>query len=230
MAQSAKLIKVIHVLNALVETLGALFTVLVVIGVSLVLSLFTPLYSRSVLYLLNQISLPANAKPIQPATAIVVLGGGLTNDHQNNNIINQYTEQRLKTAVQLYQQQPLPIVVSGKEAPWMMAWLQTQNIWWVIPEKNSFNTCENAKFTAETVNVNSVILVTDAYHMNRSRRQFALYGISTTPYIAELGEPANWHRIGQNLKHSRRASYELLAFIRDLFYPQVDCKPVKHSS
>lgn len=227
MAQSAKLIKVIDALNALVETLGALFTVSVVIGVSLVLSMFTPLYSKAVLYLLNQISLPDNAEPTQPTTAIVVLGGGLTNDRQNNNVINQYTEQRLKTAVQIYQQQPLPIVVSGKEAPWMMAWLQSQNIWWVIPEKNSFNTCENAKFTAETVNVNSVILVTDAYHMNRSRRQFSLYGISTTPRIAELSEPTDWHRLGQNLKHSRRASYELLAFVRDLFYPQVDCKSVR---
>ena len=216
--------KLIKALARIFQTLGSFLTVAMIFGILLVASFFTPLFSKGMLSVLNEITLPERANLSNTTTAIVVLGGGLTNDQQNNIIVNQYTEARLKTAVNLHQKTQLPIVVSGKEAPWMMAWLQRHDVWWVVPEKNSVNTCENAKFTAETVKIHNVILVTDPYHMNRARRQFALYDIATTPYIAELNEPTDWHKIGQNLKHSRRAMYEFLAFVRDIFFPQVDCK------
>lgn len=214
----------INACRTITLTLGTFVIVVSALGCILVISLFTPLYSRGVLFVLNQISLPPTARLQHPPTAIVVLGGGLTNNRQNDIVINQYTQSRLQTAEQQYQHLELPIVVSGKESPWMRRWLQQQNIWWVIAEKNSFNTCENAKFTAQTINVRDVILVTDAYHMNRARRQFALNGIATLPNIAPLPQPADWYSLADNLKHSRRATYELLAFGRDVLRPQQDCK------
>ena len=110
----------------------------------------------------------------------------------------------------------------------MAKWLQKKGIMWVVAEKNSFNTCQNAKFTAETISVKNVVLVTDAYHMNRSRRQFALNNIATVPRIAPLNKPTDWYHLDQNLQHSRRAMYELLAFSRDLIRPQYECQPSKY--
>lgn len=85
---------------------------------------FTPLFSTIVLFILDYYRLPESAVSVNPATAIVVLGGGLTNNQQNEIVINQFTESRLIKASQVYQQTGLPIIVSGKEAPWMAKWLQ----------------------------------------------------------------------------------------------------------
>lgn len=216
--------KLIDIIRFVVSTLGVFLTVAIVMGCGLIISLFTPLYSQAVLYILNQVSLPTDARLQQPPTAIVVLGGGLTNNQQNDIVINKYTLARLKKAKQVYQAYHLPIVVSGKESPWMRNWLKSQNIWWVVAEKNSFNTCENAKFTAENLAINNAILITDAYHMNRARRQFALNHLATLPIEAPLPQAKGWTHIASNLQHSRRASYELLAFGRDILRPQQNCK------
>ncbi len=216
--------KLIEIARYTLSTFGVFVTVGMTLACGLVLSLLTPLYSQAVLFLLNQISLPPNAPLQHPPTAIVVLGGGLTNNLQNEIVINKYTAARLETAKITYQRYHLPIIASGKESPWMIRWLQSQKIWWVIAEKNSFNTCENAKFTAKNVAINDVILVTDAYHMNRARRQFALNGISTLPIEANLPKPTSWSDYASNLQHSRRASYELLAFARDILNPQTNCQ------
>jgi uncharacterized SAM-binding protein YcdF (DUF218 family) len=216
--------KLIKMLVFVISTLGSFITVAIVLGCLLIISLFTPVYSQAMLFVLNQLGLPNNARLQHPPTAIVVLGGGLTNNRQNDIVINQYTRARLEQAEQLYQRFQLPIIVSGKESPWMMRWLQQHNIWWVVPETKSFNTCENAKFTAQTIKVSNVILVTDPYHMNRARRQFALNGIATLPSSAPLPKPTQWSNLTANLQHSRRATYEMLAFTRDIFYPQAECR------
>ena len=217
--------KLINYLERFFLTIKRILTVVVLVGCLITLSFFTPLFSTIVLFILDCYRLPESAVSVNPATAIVVLGGGLTNNQQNDIIINQFTESRLIKSSQVYQQTGLPIIVSGKEAPWMAKWLQKKGIMWVLAEKNSFNTCQNAKYTAEMVNVKQVILVTDAYHMNRSRRQFAINGVATVPSIAPLPKPNDWQHFDQNLQHSRRALYELLAFARDLVKPQYDCQP-----
>lgn len=191
-------------------------------------STFTPLFSHGILFILNHVNLPANATP--PATphatptAIVVLGGGLTSNAQNDIVVNDFTLSRLQTAKLLYDNRHLPIIVSGKEAPWMQRWLQSHGVTDVIMEKNSNNTCENARFTAQTADLTQAILVTDKYHMNRARRQFALNDIATVAEPAALSVPTSWQKPYQNLKHSRRALYELVAFARDVYYPQENCR------
>lgn len=220
----AVFVRFIKALGRIFQAFGTVLTVAITLGVMLVASFFTPLFSGAILFVLNQVALPDTAKLTDISSAIVVLGGGLTNDKHNNIVVNQYTKARLEQAVLLHHKTQLPIVVSGKEAPWMMAWLQRQNIWWVIPESNSFNTCENAKFTAKMLKINNVILITDPYHMSRARRQFALNQVATVAHPADLYQPTGWYEISQNLKHSRRAMYELMAFFRDVFAPQQDCK------
>lgn len=219
----AVFVKFVRALERFFRALGTVLTVAIILGTLLVASFFTPVFSKAILFVLNQVALPDNAKLNDISSAIVVLGGGLTNDKQNNIIINQYTKARLEQAVLLHQKTQLPIVVSGKEAPWMMAWLQKQNIWWVVAESNSFNTCENAKFTAKMLKINNIILITDPYHMSRARRQFALNHIASTPHPADLEQSTGWYELSQNLKHSRRAMYELLAFFRDVFLPKQNC-------
>lgn len=159
-----------------------------------------------------------------PITAYVVLGGGLTNDKQNRPVLNDYSLSRVETVAKAYERNPLPIILSGTEAPWMQAWLEAHGIYNIVSENASMNTCENARFTAKRLYVRHVYLVSDQYHMARARRQFALNGIATTPLPAPMPQPRDWYYPEYNLNHSRRAVYEVAAYLRDVIRPQSDCR------
>lgn len=162
--------------------------------------------------------------------AIVVLGGGLRK--QNGKIvINAYTEKRLQQTYHLYQQQPLPIVLSGVESPYMQKWLIQHDIQAEFLENKSMNTCENTRFTALLLQKQggapNVYLITDAYHMPRSQRLFAQNGIQTIPIVADLPNPlTQWQPALQNWMHSRRATYEMIALLRDSWVGQTDCREI----
>ena len=184
-----------------------------------------------------------HASMLQP-TAYIVLGGGLTrqnaqistakeaqldntadaNAERSPIVINQYTRSRLQTVWHRYQQHPLPIILSGVESPWMQEWLAAKGINDVVSENASMNTCENARFTAKRLAIQYAFLVTDAYHMRRAQRQFALNGITTTPIIATLPYSKHWWNWRENSRHSRRTIYELAAYLRDVIRPQSDCR------
>lgn len=180
----------------------------------------------------------------QPDTpnAYVILGGGLTQTQTEPKpliILNSYSHYRTERLWQVWQSEPLPIVSSGVESPWIMAGLahfakDGEHKPAVISENASMNTCENARFSAkliahETTNGNlapthHIYLVSDWYHMARARRQFAKAGLATTPIIAPMPEPLSWQNPKSNLNHARRAFYETLALIRDIVRPQTDCR------
>lgn len=190
------------------------------------ISLFTPLFSQAIVYVFGLLPLPdvpAFAMS-SPPTAYVVLGGGLTNDHNNQTILNRYSLNRARTAAGAYHDLPLPIVLSGAEAPWLGQWLIEHGIDGLISENASMNTCENARFTAKRIPLHHVYLITDSYHMARARRQFALNGINSTPISAPLPVNRDWLKPAQNLTHSRRAVYEVAAYLRDVIRPQRDCR------
>ena len=111
--------KLINYLERFFSTIKRILTVVVLVGCLVTLSFFTPLFSTIVLFILDCYRLPESAVSVNPATAIVVLGGGLTNNQQNEIVINQFTESRLIKESQVYQQTGLPIIVSSKDAPWM---------------------------------------------------------------------------------------------------------------
>lgn len=220
--RAIKVFKIINVVFVVGST-----TIIVVI-----VSLFTPLFSKSVVYLLNHLPLPpmTGAAISSPPTAYVVLGGGLTNDNNNQIILNGYTLNRARTAAAAYHKLPLPVVLSGAEAPWIEHWLIANGVSGIISENASMNTCENARFTAKRIPLHHIYLITDAYHMARARRQFALNNINTTPIDAPLPVDLDWLEPAQNLSHSRRAVYELAAYLRDVLRPQSDCRSAHHVS
>lgn len=214
-----RMIKVFRIIN-ITFLLGSTAIILVLV------SLFTPLFSRAVVYVFDHLPLPAIPAADMGSTpsAYVVLGGGLTNDNNNQIILNGYSLNRIRTAAIAYHDLPLPIIISGAEAPWMSQWLIEHGIDEPISENASMNTCENARFTAKRVPLYHVYLVTDNYHMARARRQFALNGINSTPINAPLPVSLDWMEPAQNLSHSRRAVYEIAAYLRDVLRPQLDCR------
>lgn len=164
--------------------------------------------------------------------AIVVLGGGLTLGANGKDIVvNNYTRLRLEKTLQVEKQYPLPIVLSGVEAPYMQAWLKERGIEAKLLENRSMNTCENSRFSSLLLQKKggapTVILITDEYHMPRTRRLFALNGIETVPVIAPMPTTlTDWRPSEQNYDHSRRANYELLATIRDTLFGSSHCREI----
>ena len=164
--------------------------------------------------------------------AIVVLGGGLTLDKDAKTIVvNDYTRLRLEKTLEIEKQYQLPIVLSGVEAPYMQAWLKTRGVDAKLLEDRSMNTCENTRFSSLLLQKKggapTVILVTDEYHMPRTRRLFALNGIETIPVEAPMPTKlTTWRPSVKNYDHSRRANYEVLASIRDVFLGSSDCREI----
>lgn len=150
--------------------------------------------------------------------------------HKPNIVLNDYTLKRMQTVMQYYQKNPLPIILTGVDAPWMQDWLYNYNIDNVITENASMNTCENARFTAKRLHLQNVYLITDAYHMTRARRQFALNGIHALPIPAPLPMEKGWLEPSNNAQHSRRTLYELAAYARDVFVPQDNCREASEVS
>lgn len=213
-------LKVFRIIN-ITFVLGSGLIIVVII------SLFTPLFSRTVVYIFQHLPLPpmTGAAMSSPPTAYVILGGGLTNDNNNRIILNDYSLNRVQAAATAYHNLPLPVVLSGAEAPWLGQWLIEHGIDGIISENASMNTCENARFTAKRIPLHHVYLVTDSYHMARARRQFALNNINTTAIDAPLPVARSWVEPAQNLSHSRRAVYEIAAYLRDILRPQKNCRP-----
>ncbi len=176
--------------------------------------------------------LPAQPKKLSEPYAIVVLGGGLTLDKNGKDIVvNSYTRLRLEKTLEVEKQNHLPIVLSGVEAPYMQAWLKERGVDAKLLEQRSMNTCENTRFSSLLLQKKggapTVMLVTDEYHMPRTRRLFALNGIETIPVIAPMPTAlTRWQPSTQNYDHSRRANYELLATIRDMLFGSSDCREV----
>ncbi len=176
-------------------------------------------------------------EPVYPASsskpyAIVVLGGGLTlADNQKDIVVNKYTRLRLEKTLEVEKQYHLPIVLSGVEAPYMQAWLKERNVEAKLLENRSMNTCENSRFSSLLLQKKggapTVILITDVYHMPRTRRLFALNGIETIPVEAPMPSKLTvWRPSRQNYDHSRRANYEMLATIRDILFGSSGCREV----
>ena len=171
-------------------------------------------------------------RPYDQPHAIIILGGGLTTGQKKGEIVvNAYTQKRLEKAVELYKEYRLPILLSGVEAPYMQKWLEKYDIKAHFSENKSMNTCENTRFSSLLLQKQggapTVYLVTDAYHMPRSQRLFANNGISTLAVNAPLPNPlTNWKPDSINLMHSRRATYELLATFRDLWFGESNCREI----
>lgn len=132
---------------------------------------------------------------------IVTLGGGATLDTPNVNgtgHLSGFAANRLLTAAQLYQKLKVPIIISGGkvlETTGCEAEIsKTILIGLGIPgdkiilEDRSLNTTENAQFTKQVLRqfgFSRPVLVTSAFHMERSVLQFEKAQVAVLPYPAD---------------------------------------------
>ena len=145
-------------------------------------------------------------------------------------VVNNYTRLRLEKTLEVEKKYKLPIVLSGVEAPYMQRWLKSHVVDAKLLEDRSMNTCENTRFSSLLLQKKggapTVILITDRYHMPRTRRLFALNGIETIPVEAPMPTSlTRWRPSEQNYDHSRRANYEMLATMRDMWFG-TECREV----
>jgi uncharacterized SAM-binding protein YcdF (DUF218 family) len=129
---------------------------------------------------------------------IIVLGAGATLDTPNvdsRGHLGGSAANRLLTGVQLYHKLGVPIIFSGgqifatdgNESEVAKNILLTLGVpaGKIIAESASLNTADNARYTAAILRqqgFKNPILVTSAYHMERSVRQFAKAGVTVVPY------------------------------------------------
>lgn len=162
-------------------------------GLVLLWLLATPLVSHALMALVE------DQPPLQPAAmkqaqAIVVLGGGSYFDapEYGGDTAGSASLERIRYAARLARESGLPILVSGgaplggkAEGEVMREALERDfgvRVRWV--EAQSFDTAQNAGLSAAVLHaagVDSVLLVTHAFHMRRARAAFEQAGMRVVP-------------------------------------------------
>jgi len=161
------------------------------------LALSTPLVAHALIRALEPPPL-ADAQRAG-AQAIVILAGGRVraSPEWGGDTVNTASLRRVRYGAQLARETTLPVLLAGgnpdraplPEARLMQALLEREfgiQARWV--EDRSDTTAENARFTAAILaplGVTRVLLVTDAFHMPRARRAFAIAGLD--PIAAPTG-------------------------------------------
>jgi len=147
--------------------------------------------------------LPTTPPPDDPPKAIVVLGGDLirTENEQLGARPGLLTLDRLRTAAALQRKTGLPILVTGGTVQVYAAPVgdvmarslqddfKTPAQW---TENRSINTQQNAQYTAHILKahgIDSVYLVTHAWHMRRALLAFRVTGLKVTAAPTDLDEP-----------------------------------------
>ena len=133
------------------------------------------------------------------ADVIIVLGGGTVRDVPTlpgwGGQLHDVSAQRLLASFALHRQTGLPILASGGEvfsgegyeARYMRDVLITQGMVAdkIIVEDRSLTTTENAQYSAQILRERGLhrpLLITSAFHIPRSVRNFELAGIEVRPY------------------------------------------------
>lgn len=154
-----------------------------------------PVVSMSLMSLVEPYPALSNAEiATTQAQAIVVLGGGRNYDavEYGGDTVSEYTLARIRYGARLHRLTQLPVLVTGgtpleiriPEGELMADALQQDfntTVKW--KEIESRNTAENAQFSADILKkegINRILLVTQAWHMNRAVPLFINQGLETT--------------------------------------------------
>lgn len=156
-----------------------------------VLVLSTPFVSSNLMELISYNTV-INSGDLKKADAIVILGAGISESAREYDGVDlsPSTLQRIRYGAYLFNQTGLPILVSGgklpgqqySEAAIMKKILEETFMTparWI--EESSLSTDENAEYSQEilaTDKINSIILVTHSWHMNRAARLFEKTGLN----------------------------------------------------
>jgi uncharacterized SAM-binding protein YcdF (DUF218 family) len=178
------------------------------IAVSLIgLTLFSlPVVSRTLIESLEW-RLP-RAPPDRPPAAIVILsadaGYGTGEGFEKGLGIGAFTLERMRAGALLQRQTNLPVLVSGGEleqgaepiAPQMARSLESEfgvPVRWIEPR--SEDTWQNAESSAALLHaagIDSVYLVSHAWHLRRAVMAFAHFGIAATPAPLRYDRPPSF--------------------------------------
>lgn len=179
---------------------GRLLMAVSLIGL-LVFSL--PVTSRTLITSLEQ-GLP-RAPPDQPPAAIVILGGdagfGTDTGLETGTGIGPLSFERLRAGALMQRRTGLPVLVTGGAlepgaepiAAQMARSLHDEfsvTARWIEPASD--DTWQNAQFSAALLHaagINSVFLVSQAWHLRRGAMAFAYFGIATTPAPLRFDRP-----------------------------------------
>jgi uncharacterized SAM-binding protein YcdF (DUF218 family) len=142
---------------------------------------------------------PLDAADRAAAQAIVILAGGriYSSPEWGGDTVSSSTLRRLRYGAQLARETRLPVLLAGgdpdrtrlPEARLMQTVLEGEfgvKARWI--EERSETTAQNARLSAAILarsGISAVLLVTDAFHMPRAQRAFALAGL--TPIAAPTG-------------------------------------------
>lgn len=196
--------------------------------------LSTPLGAGWLVAALND-AVPLRSESAQRAQAIVVLGAGLSSDTSapDGFTLGPLTAERVHYAARLARQLNLALAVSGgagvaglTEAGLMQSALQEEYglpVKWV--ERQSRNTRENARFTADILladGVSIVLLITHPFDVRRARNEFEAAGLTviSAPAQVPLLNPISGQALLPSiwaLVNSHFAMYEVLALIKVSF-------------
>jgi uncharacterized SAM-binding protein YcdF (DUF218 family) len=164
---------------------------LMVVGATLLLVLGMPAVGGTLLWSLEQ-GLPMTPPPGKPPQAIVILGGDVTRTAHGGATAGSLSLERERAGAILHRQTQLPILVTGgliDDDPPPVADLMRDSlirdfqvpVRWV--EDRSRDTWQNARDSAPILRANgidSIYLVTHAWHERRALMAFAGTGIAVT--------------------------------------------------
>ena len=149
------------------------------------------------------------APPEQPPAAIVVLSGdagyGTDVGLELGTGLGPLTFERMRAGALMQRRTGLPLLVTGGELERGVEPIATQmarglhdefgvTVRWIEPV--SEDTWQNAQFSAAMLHaagINSVYLVSDAWHLRRGAMAFARFGIATTPAPLRYDRPPRFN-------------------------------------
>jgi uncharacterized SAM-binding protein YcdF (DUF218 family) len=203
-------------------------------AVVLLFMLSTPAVANLFVEPLERFAAPLESPYGTGAQAIVVLAAGrLANapEYDDSDIPDYIALARLRYAAKLQRQSGLPVLVSGgdgqRRESYAIGMARALRDEFQIPvrwiEGESYNTDENAKFSARILQkdgVSRILLVTDAMHMPRSVMAFTQIGLKVVPAPTMFFSSADLHpsQFFPTAEGLRRSHYALYEWIGILWY------------
>ncbi len=206
--------------------------ILFALAIVLAWGLSTPFIGSRLLAALE--TMPALNRPLPQKAAIVALSAGIKHNapEYGGETVDERTLLRLRYAVRLQRQSGLPLLVSGgrlRNADTSLGELMRRaavedfglsDVW---VEDASLNTWENARFSARLLKgkgVDTVILVTHAWHMPRAAAAFRAQGL--TVLAAPTGftdrAAAEWRAFLPMMNGLNDSFFALHEFLGRLYY------------
>jgi len=167
--------------------------VLLLSGIGLLSAFSTPFAAHQLIRSL-EVYPALDPSSVARTQAVVILGGGISHDQPEYaaDVSNSATLERLRYAAFLHNHHELPILVtggnpSGGEAEGWVMKRELESLFnvpvrWLEVESN--NTAENAAFSWKILQadgVDTIALVTHAWHMPRAKRVFEQAGFTVVP-------------------------------------------------